>query len=1612
MFYERSNLIRRATMRILLLLILPCITFALSDITYSFPENTLNTTIIERDGQNYCYVTLSGCPSYTGEIGAPCLPCKDISFVLPYDYRLEGVKIVSIDSTNQDCEYYIYPTQPPRLTDGNPPPPFVPPDPYYYSEIYPGKVTQILSDGYRSGFRVATIRLFPIQYFEQRLTLYTSIKISLSLVPAEKIGIYALRRSKRGQELVERTIRSLVENPGDVATSGPPTEVVSESSQPFDITSEPSLDGSVVDYVIITDTAFKTDFERLADWRLKQGFISTIATTNNIAASYSGDDLQEKIREYIKAAYQYWGTTFVLLGGDVQYVPHRMVTDTVAADLYYSDLEGTWDDNDNDIFGEFPYMPELSSIHFVNQSNGWLTRFFSNPLDRGIHRTTDGGESWQSSLTTDCILNHVAFVNDTLGWAVGFEGIILHTTNGGDSWTEQHRNSQIILYSFTFINELVGYAMGDSGNFPDSKGIVFKTTNGGSDWSDTALDSVTQLREAVFTDEMKGWAVGHYLFGSRIINTTDGGLNWNIQDTRPRPFNHWGIAFPDSSHGWVVGIGNNDSILHTTNGGYSWEIQTSGASTSLYDVCFVDTNIGWAVGGAGKIVKTTNGGYTWIFQESGTNCVLRSCNFIDTACGWVAGDSGIILKTTDGGNNWFADTLLIGDSSVYEYDPDIWIGRAPSGNTIQTKTFADKVLSYEQNPPNDHLRKMLFIAFNDTIDMMPGPTQKETLQGQSWFPANLDTLVELYYPKEGPTWQGTEELTLESAIRRINEGFHFINHMNHNFQPITETADADTLKNAPMFSIIWSYGCNANRFYDEDAMSEHLINNDSGGCSAFIGNSWKGSPDQWDQDYQFFKALFGETLEYVGNAFSTTQGGQFSFYMSKRMNLLGDPAMLVWTDTASTLVAEHPSFIPVEPCTFNVRVYADSGNTPLPGALVTLLEKANEIYEINSTDENGLASFTLEDVKYSADMAVTMTKCLYRPYCGTCKIGITSNDSIATGYNQGNRIVRSPNTDWLHIAYHSDDIAFHTTSVNSGQNWSKPDTIDFGRYPAITLSTKYSYPWVFYFSDNDFRCAVQRPNYNWNTRTIFSCDSVDATEHIGPSLAMATLTVVNPGSRGDLGYGVFSDLRRIYFAAFDSIDTYRIDTLDIAGAGEVLLAPSISITPKDFIHIVWQWKNSSTSRIYYKTILDSIKPEQIRSGARPRWSGKYRISTEPPQWQTEPASNPSVEAYGEYVYAAWRGPNQSGQFPGDVWRRRRWLVRPYNMWETPINVSLTPYRESNYPVMSTDRVVAWQESLSNNWEIYCKIGDDTINLSKTEGASYFPHINFKRLWHPGIPPDVGYFEEIIYSIFTEKREPDLYEVMFRRYQYAPQSEPPRGFLKVETGQETASVYCEDRDGYLQLDNYAIDYKSDTLKYNIPYLNPNKYYLITARVIHDSVGNWKEKFLSESGTGRSVWYSSSEPEVLYFLIPPSDYQEDMEFKLQIEKKIGNYSALEALAVTEVEIDTIENGGGIQSWYDEDLEVGKLTKLYHIAPNPFRRNGLIKYQLAQKSRVNLKIYDIMGRAVRILEDGIKEPGVYDVRWDGNDNRKRTLSQGIYFIRLKTDNYTETKKAVLMK
>ncbi|MBN1998766.1 T9SS type A sorting domain-containing protein [candidate division KSB1 bacterium] len=83
-----------------------------------------------------------------------------------------------------------------------------------------------------------------------------------------------------------------------------------------------------------------------------------------------------------------------------------------------------------------------------------------------------------------------------------------------------------------------------------------------------------------------------------------------------------------------------------------------------------------------------------------------------------------------------------------------------------------------------------------------------------------------------------------------------------------------------------------------------------------------------------------------------------------------------------------------------------------------------------------------------------------------------------------------------------------------------------------------------------------------------------------------------------------------------------------------------------------------------------------------------------------------------------------------------------------------------------------------------------------------------------------------------------------------------------------------------------------------------------------------------------------------------------------------------------------------------------------PNPFNPATTIEYQVAQKCHIEIEIYDLLGHKVATLIDREQDTGQYQVEWNAKDHRGRTVPSGIYFYRMVTPNFTQTKKMTLLK
>ena len=95
----------------------------------------------------------------------------------------------------------------------------------------------------------------------------------------------------------------------------------------------------------------------------------------------------------------------------------------------------------------------------------------------------------------------------------------------------------------------------------------------------------------------------------------------------------------------------------------------------------------------------------------------------------------------------------------------------------------------------------------------------------------------------------------------------------------------------------------------------------------------------------------------------------------------------------------------------------------------------------------------------------------------------------------------------------------------------------------------------------------------------------------------------------------------------------------------------------------------------------------------------------------------------------------------------------------------------------------------------------------------------------------------------------------------------------------------------------------------------------------------------------------------------------------------------------------------------------TKLLPNYPNPFNPETWIPYQLSEGATVTVKIYDVNGHLVRTIDVGLKPRGYYLAReravyWDGRNEDGEPVSSGVYFYTLNADDYTETRRMVIVK
>ena len=284
----------------------------------------------------------------------------------------------------------------------------------------------------------------------------------------------------------------------------------------------------------------------------------------------------------------------------------------------------------------------LNTVYFIDIQTGYAAGFSGTMI-----KTTNSGMNWTSLNTGSSVeLRSVYFFNSTTGMVCGFNGTILKTTNGGTNWNVINSGTTDHLLGLHFYNDTIGVSSGNSGT-------TLYTTNGGNNWNvGSPQGYMVTFYSAFMVDASIGYCVGvNTIFSPLMAKTINGGANWvyssfllNNNEGTLRD-----LHFFDSQNGIVVSnLWNGPGgISRTTNGGANWSTQVY--PYALHGIDFPIPTTGFAVGFNGYILKSIDGGTNWLQQSSGTTAFLKAVDFIDSVNGYAVGDGGTVFKTTNGG---------------------------------------------------------------------------------------------------------------------------------------------------------------------------------------------------------------------------------------------------------------------------------------------------------------------------------------------------------------------------------------------------------------------------------------------------------------------------------------------------------------------------------------------------------------------------------------------------------------------------------------------------------------------------------------------------------------------------------------------------------------------------------------------------------------------------------------------------------------------------------------------------------------------------------------------------------------------------------------------------
>jgi hypothetical protein len=352
---------------------------------------------------------------------------------------------------------------------------------------------------------------------------------------------------------------------------------------------------------------------------------------------------------------------------------------------------------------------EYIMLKCADSLNFMIWGTYDGPGGHFFRRTTDGGKSWKQVYSNKGFVNYpkykfvprikdVAYPNTKLFIAVGDSGLIVRSTDNGETWSSYRLDTGRIITRIRMYDDKYGIIIaGTTADYHNVKIGYFETTDGGLSWNkfaNPALFEHTYIHDIALLNRNLFYTSAYYSKGIYPPNMPRVKNNFLEWDTLPKPGDGGLMDFVDEDVGWCAGgkalddelLNFTQTVYKTRNAGLFWftQIDTINRYTPMEDIKFYNKYYGIVAGSLGQVAMTTDGGESWDYQtiedvsnNSNFDNIIQSVQIPTIDNAYVILDWCRIYKYT---RDW-QDIQIIGSFQVCESDTIKYISKAIDGFT-------------------------------------------------------------------------------------------------------------------------------------------------------------------------------------------------------------------------------------------------------------------------------------------------------------------------------------------------------------------------------------------------------------------------------------------------------------------------------------------------------------------------------------------------------------------------------------------------------------------------------------------------------------------------------------------------------------------------------------------------------------------------------------------------------------------------------------------------------------------------------------------------------------------------------------------------------------------